>query len=193
MTRYVGKIRELLAKMFALRLSVLPANRGSVNKYLDSIYHGVTTLHSALNPCYVNESLQEKFNDYVEVEETRLRGNLEAVSYDIDALNTLFLITGQGRIERVSLVVSEQNTSNSTQFLLPLIFLLLERDFQILRACQSKIIHPDELWDAADTIGWVVNAARERVDLLECKAVPPPVRIDQQPRFQLLLNSKRWT
>ncbi|KAJ7126471.1 hypothetical protein C8R43DRAFT_708313 [Mycena crocata] len=152
MARYAGKIRELLAKIFALRLKVLPANRGSVNKYLDSIYHGIQTLISGLNPCYINEGLQEKFNSYVETEEARLRENLTEISYDIDALNTLYLITGQGRIER---------------FLMPLMYLLLERDFQIIRACQTKIIHPDELWDAADTIGWTVAAARERVELLE--------------------------
>ncbi|KAJ7437086.1 hypothetical protein B0H11DRAFT_2206778 [Mycena galericulata] len=151
MSHYVGKIRELLAKMFALRLTVLPANRGSVNKYLDSIYHGVTALHSGLNPCYVNEGLQRKFTSYVEAEEARLRSNLEAISYDIEALNTLFLVTAHGRIER---------------FLLPLIYLLLERDFQIVRACQKKIIHPDELWDCADTHRWVLVAAQERADLL---------------------------
>ncbi|KAJ7129233.1 hypothetical protein C8R44DRAFT_776236 [Mycena epipterygia] len=165
MTRYVGKIRDLLAKMFALRLNVLAANRGSVNKYLDSIYHGVTTLHSALNPCYINESLQEKFNSYVEAEETRLRGNLEEISYDIDAPNTLSLITGEGRIER---------------FILPLIYLLLERDFQIVRACQTKIIHPDELWDAGDTMNWVIVAARERVDLLESTFKQQKVDLKQQ-------------
>ncbi|KAJ6560408.1 hypothetical protein B0H19DRAFT_1147563 [Mycena capillaripes] len=165
MARYVVKIQELLAKMFALRLNVLPANRAGVNKYLDAIYHGVTTLHSALNPCYINESLQEKFNDYVEAEETRLRGNLEAVSYDIDALNTLYLVTGPGRIER---------------YLLPLIFLLLERDFQILRAAQNKTLHHDELWDAADTIGWTVMAARERVDLLESTFKQQKVDMKQQ-------------
>lgn len=115
MARYVGKIQGLLAKMFALRLNVLPANRASVNKYLDTIYHGVTTLHSALNPCYINESLQEKFNSYVEAEETRLRGNLEAISYDIDAPNTLSLITGEGRIERVSLIVSAGLRDRSNQ------------------------------------------------------------------------------
>ncbi|KAJ7727702.1 hypothetical protein B0H14DRAFT_3618757 [Mycena olivaceomarginata] len=97
MARYAVKIQELLAKMFALRLHVLPANRGSVNKYLNSIYNGVTTLHSGLNACYINESLQEKFHSYVEAEEAQPRGNLEAISYDIDALNTLYLISGQGR------------------------------------------------------------------------------------------------
>jgi hypothetical protein len=51
----------------------------------------------------VNEALQEKFSSYVEAEEERLRGNLEAVDYDLDAANTLTLVTGQGRIERVML------------------------------------------------------------------------------------------
>ncbi|KAF7355741.1 hypothetical protein MSAN_01492000 [Mycena sanguinolenta] len=165
MARYVGKIKDLLAKMFALRLHVLPANRVSVNKYLESIYHDVTTLHSGLNPCFINESLQEKFTSYVDAEEARLRGNLEAVSYDIDALNTLYLVTGQGRIER---------------FLLPLIFLLLERHFQILRACQTKVLHPDELWDAADTLGWAMVAAQERVDLLESTFKQQKVDMKQQ-------------
>ncbi|KAJ6515406.1 hypothetical protein C8R45DRAFT_208195 [Mycena sanguinolenta] len=165
MARYVGKIKDLLAKMFALRLHVLPANRVSVNKYLESIYHGVTTLHSGLNPCFINDSLQEKFTSYVDAEEARLRGNLEAISYDIDALNTLYLITGEGRIER---------------FLLPLIYLILERHFQILRACQTNILHPDELWDAADTLGWAMVAAQERVDLLESTFKQQKVDMKQQ-------------
>ncbi|KAJ7925171.1 hypothetical protein B0H13DRAFT_2314677 [Mycena leptocephala] len=152
MSIYATKIRELIAKMFALRTLVLPANRTAVNSYLETIYQGVTSLESGLAPCYVNEALQEKFSSYVEAEEARLRGNLEAVDYDLDAANTLTLVTGQGRIER---------------FLLPMIYLLLKRDFEIFRICQKKVIHPDELWDAADTLNWVTSAAQERVDLLE--------------------------
>ncbi|KAJ7783010.1 hypothetical protein B0H16DRAFT_1495047 [Mycena metata] len=143
MTLYAVKIRELVAKMFTVRTLVLPANRTAVNSYLEAIYHGVTSLESGLAPCYVNEALQEKFSSYVEAEEARLRGNLEAVDYDLDAANTLTLIY------------------------LPMIYLLLKRDFEIFRICQKQVIHPDELWDAADTLGWVIAAAQERVDLLE--------------------------
>ncbi|KAJ6593779.1 hypothetical protein B0H19DRAFT_34811 [Mycena capillaripes] len=152
MSIYATKIREVIAKMFALRTRVLPANRTAVNSYLESIYQGVTSLESGLAPCYVNEALQEKFNLFVEAEEARLRGNLEAVDYDLDAAATVTLVTGEGRIER---------------FLLPMIYLLLKRDFEIFRVAQKKVLHPDELWDAADTLGWVVSAAQERVDLLE--------------------------
>ncbi|KAJ7777905.1 hypothetical protein DFH07DRAFT_730843 [Mycena maculata] len=152
MSIYATKIRELIAKMFALRTLVLPANRIAVNSYLETIYHGVVSLESGLAPCFVSEALQDKFRSYVDSEEARLRGNLEAVDYDLDAANTLTLVTGEGRIER---------------FLLPLIYLLLERDFQKMRICQKTVIHLDELWDAADTISWVISAAQERVDLLE--------------------------
>jgi hypothetical protein len=53
-----------------------------------------------------------------------------------------------------------------------MIYLLLKRDFEIFRICQKKVIHPDELWDAADTLNWVTSAAQERVDLLECGSLP---------------------
>ncbi|KAJ7481705.1 hypothetical protein FB451DRAFT_135256 [Mycena latifolia] len=165
MSIYATKIRELIAKMFAVRTLVLPANRTAVNSYLETIYNGVTSLESGLAPCYVNEALQEKFSSFVEAEEARLRGNLEAVDYDLDAANTLSLVTGQGRIER---------------FLFPLIYLLLKRDFEIFRICQKKVIHPDELWDAADTVGWVVSAAKERADLLESTFQQQKVDIGQE-------------
>ncbi|KAJ7135469.1 hypothetical protein C8R43DRAFT_1021198 [Mycena crocata] len=165
MSLYAVKIRELVAKMFTLRTLVLPANRASINSYLESIYQGVTSLEAGLAPCYVNEALQEKFNSYVEAEEARLLGNLQAVEFDLDAANTLSLVTGQGRIER---------------FLLPTIYLLLKRDLEIFRICQKTVIHPDELWDSADTIGWVVSAAQERVDLLESTFQQQKVEIGQQ-------------
>ncbi|KAJ7115777.1 hypothetical protein C8R44DRAFT_213727 [Mycena epipterygia] len=165
MSIYATKIRELIAKMFALRALVLPANRTAVNSYLEAIYQGVTSLESALAPCYVNEALQEKFSSYVEGEEARLRGNLEAVDYDLDAANTLTLVTGQGRIER---------------FLLPMIYLLLKRDFEIFRICQKKVIHPDELWDSGDTLGYVFSAAQERVDLLQATFQQQKVDIGQE-------------
>ncbi|KAK6985237.1 hypothetical protein R3P38DRAFT_3291978 [Favolaschia claudopus] len=102
---YAAKIRELIAKMFALRTRVLPANRAAVNTYLDTIYRDVTSLESALAPCFVNETLQAKFNSYVMAEEARLLANLEAVDYDLDALDTVPLITGPGRIERVLFIM----------------------------------------------------------------------------------------
>ncbi|KAJ7757039.1 hypothetical protein B0H16DRAFT_1885755 [Mycena metata] len=135
MQLYTNKILLLLQKMFAILPNILPVNKSSVD----------TT-------CTVNEPLQAKFKSFVEAEETRLRANLEAVQYDIDAYDTLELVTGPGRIDR---------------YLLPLLYLLLERHFEIIRLCQTRIVHPDELWDAVDTLEWVGDAVRIRMDDLQ--------------------------
>jgi hypothetical protein len=44
----------------------------------------------------------EKFKTYIEAEEARLENNLQAVDYIIDGMETLTLITGVGRIEKVN-------------------------------------------------------------------------------------------
>lgn len=88
--------------MFAILPHILSSNRGPVNKYLSDIYQVVTSFEAAINPCYINETLQSKFKDYVQSEEHRLRHNLQTVRYNIDAMDTLALVTGPGRIGKVS-------------------------------------------------------------------------------------------
>ncbi|KAJ6588495.1 hypothetical protein B0H19DRAFT_978427 [Mycena capillaripes] len=154
---YVNKINDLLAKMFAILPKILPVNKSSANVYLRKIYEGVYTLTASLNYCYINDGLQERFTTYVDAEEARIRGssltgNLEAVQYDIDASDTLELVTGEGRIDR---------------YVLPVMYLLLERHFEILRVGVSRTLHNDELWDAADTLQWVLDAVDTRVELLQ--------------------------
>ncbi|KAJ6511394.1 hypothetical protein C8R47DRAFT_732752 [Mycena vitilis] len=152
MTSYVNRIGALLGKMFGIISKILPANKSSVDAYLTSIYEGVYTLTASVNGCWANESLNEKFASYIEAEEARIRGNLEAVQYDIDASDTLELVTGAGRIER---------------YILPVLYLLLERHFEIFRVAQTRTLHADELWDAADTVQWVFDAVNARLELLQ--------------------------
>lgn len=103
MTQYQSKIRALISKMFAILPNILPANRASVHQYINKTYEMVTTITASVNICNdTNEALQARFSSYIEAEEARIRGNLEAVEYDIDAEDTLSLVVGPGRIERVS-------------------------------------------------------------------------------------------
>jgi hypothetical protein len=101
LAQYEVKIRDLVGKMFAILPYIKDANRASVNEYLASVYEDVTTLQSGVNECDTNDALHARFKSYVDAEETRLMANLEAVDYDIDATDTLALVTGPGRIERV--------------------------------------------------------------------------------------------
>ncbi|KAJ7668060.1 hypothetical protein B0H17DRAFT_1336028 [Mycena rosella] len=165
---YATRINETLAKMFSMLPHIDPINKSSATNYLEAVDAAVYTLTASLDPCYVNESLQERFATCVVAEEARIRANLEAVDYDIDASDTLVLVTGKGRIDR---------------FVLPLVALLLERHLEIFRICQEKrIVHPDELWDAADTLDWVLDAVHKRVKLLQTTFKQQKLDLKQQFR-----------
>lgn len=101
MSIYAAKIGELMAKMFAILPNIKPLNRSSVDEYLGAIYMNITSLQDGVADTIVNDALQEKFQSYVDAEEARLLVNLDAVDYDLDAADTLVLVTGEGRIEKV--------------------------------------------------------------------------------------------
>ncbi|KAF8589617.1 hypothetical protein K439DRAFT_1332394 [Ramaria rubella] len=163
---YAAKIREILAKMFAILPHILPANRGPVHKYLGEVYQDITTVEASVNPCFINETLQARFKDHLDGEEARLKKNLDTVRYDIDAMDTLILITGAGRIGK---------------FAHTLLYLLLQHHFEIMRICKGHVIHPDELWDAAGSIDFVMKAFRERYELL--KSIFKQQRLEPKQQF----------
>ncbi|KAI0661089.1 hypothetical protein C8Q70DRAFT_911215 [Cubamyces menziesii] len=151
-TYYRDKINDLFAQMFAMRPRIHSANAEAVLKYLLVVYKRSVKFTSSFNGTYQADSLKARFQSYMDAEEQRLREGLETVRYDIDAMDTLTLVTGPGRIEKS---------------LFALLYLLLKRDHQIFRLCQKMIVHKDELWDAADTIMWVYDAAVNRYDDLK--------------------------
>jgi hypothetical protein len=99
---YSWKIERLFAKMEGMRTAVLPRNRAAIDDYLTSVWERVHTLTAAvLGLDYVYNP--EKFQPHLDAEEARLGNNLRAVDYVIDGVDTLTLITGRGRIEKVRL------------------------------------------------------------------------------------------
>ncbi|OJT10257.1 hypothetical protein TRAPUB_13211 [Trametes pubescens] len=151
-TYYRNKVVTLLGKMFAMQSLIHPANARAVEKYLETVYKRVCTLTSSFVCANESDALKARFQSYVEEEEKRLREGLETVRYDIDAMDTLTLITGPGRIEK---------------YLFPLLYLLLKRDYEIFRVCRKMVVHKDELWDSADTLVWVFDAVDFRHNELE--------------------------
>ncbi|KAF8516802.1 hypothetical protein JB92DRAFT_2909317 [Gautieria morchelliformis] len=158
LTEYSDNIRALVGKMFAVLPTVKPENRNAVNDYLLAVYEPVTTLIDSINYCPRSDALRARFKSYTDSEEERLRINLDEVDYDIDARDTLALVTGPGRIER---------------FALPLLYLLLKRHFEIFRISQTRITHPDELWV-------LISAVYERVNVLRSIFKQQKLDVNQQ-------------
>lgn len=101
---YSRKIEDLFAKMEGVRSVVLPPNREAIDRYFASVW---LVVHALTAPM-LSEPLEssgsddfKNFNSYLEAEEARLGNNLRAVDYIIDGIDTVPLIAGIGRIEKV--------------------------------------------------------------------------------------------
>ncbi|KAJ7846349.1 hypothetical protein B0H14DRAFT_934544 [Mycena olivaceomarginata] len=164
---YADKIREILSKMFAIMPNISQVNKSSVNAYLNMIYEGVYTFVASLNGCYFNDALHAKFASNIESEEARIRHNLDAVQYDIDAADTLRLVIGEGRIER---------------YALPVMYLILERHFEVFRLCQTLAVSPDELWDAGDTLHYIFDLLHDRLNTL--RSIFKQQKLDPAQQFK---------
>jgi hypothetical protein len=97
-------------KLLILCSSNLPANRYKMDEYMNSEpFTRIDILLRSLQSLESHSSdskLKQIIDAYSFSEETRLQENLESVAYDIDTPGTVALVTGPGRIERVSTFLS---------------------------------------------------------------------------------------
>ncbi|KZT73469.1 hypothetical protein DAEQUDRAFT_414712 [Daedalea quercina L-15889] len=150
-TVYKEKIWQLMERMFALKPWIHHENRQMVDRYLDSIWLQVMSILMPLRSLELHEKTRRQFKAYVDEEEQRLERNLDIIRYRVDDLTTLAIVTGPGRIEK---------------YLLPLLYLMLRRDLQILITCQHSIVNERELWDCTDSIQTVMTACKDRRQVL---------------------------
>ncbi|RDX51421.1 hypothetical protein OH76DRAFT_1481353 [Lentinus brumalis] len=149
MSDYAEKIDIILAKMASLKAQVLPANRNSIEHYMNLIWTIVAMITAAYRRSSKDESLMARFESYTTAEENRLRRNLEDARYDFDARDTLDIVRGPGTIEK---------------HILPLLYLLLSRHFEIMRLARTRILNVDEMFDARVTIAMVFQPFSDRYE-----------------------------
>ncbi|KAI0042039.1 hypothetical protein FA95DRAFT_1500564 [Auriscalpium vulgare] len=163
---YARKIETFFSKMEAIHAKLLPANRRLFDEYDAHIWSAVHLLSATVK----NDQLgphQDKFMKYVEAEENRLRENLKAVDYFIDEANTLTLIAGIGRVEKTAF---------------PLIYLLFERHYEIMKIGTKKILSQREIIDAGNSVGFVTKALKLRTK--ELRNIFTQQKMDPAKQFQ---------
>ncbi|PSS05479.1 hypothetical protein PHLCEN_2v3761 [Hermanssonia centrifuga] len=146
-SRYRDRIVGLFEQMFAMRCELRPENRYWADYYLSNVWPVAFELTQSLRPANVAEHIEDKFQTYADFEEERIRKNLEDIRFDIDALDTVYVVAGPGRIEK---------------YCFPLIYLLLKRDIEVFRIARTKVLHKEELLDSADSVLWVLKAVNYR-------------------------------
>lgn len=91
--------------MHVMKSAVLPENRDLVEYYIYKVWRvGVELTISFRKPESLPDWLETKFQEYVTYEEERIKKNLKDIRYDIDALDTVYIVAGPGRIEKVSIM-----------------------------------------------------------------------------------------
>ncbi|KAI9438365.1 hypothetical protein H4582DRAFT_258574 [Lactarius indigo] len=166
---YANKIEELLAKMEGIRTEVLPPNRESIDEYFMYGWKFIHTLTAAVTPLLPEPGTSnlDRFRSYLEAEEARLSTNLKAVDYIIDGTDTLTLITGVGRIEKT---------------IFPLIYLVMKRHYEIMRAMRTKILDPRELGSGIGSFYTMDDAIRYRMD--DLTNIFSHQKLDPEKQFQ---------
>ncbi|KAH9955358.1 hypothetical protein BC827DRAFT_878060 [Russula dissimulans] len=164
---YAHKIEELFAKMEGVRAHVLPPNRAAIDDYFNSVWAAFHTLTAAVLSLQPGPNNPDKFNPYLEAEESRLEANLKAVDYTIDGTDTLTLITGVGRIEKT---------------VFPLLYLLMKRHYEIMQIMRTKVLDSREIWHSVKSLPHVFNAINYRVgDLTD---IFRQQKLDPEKQFQ---------
>ncbi|CAL1705902.1 unnamed protein product [Somion occarium] len=148
---YRDRIHRVLTVMHALRPRICSENRTQIDLYLGVVWTEVVEITMALSgeKSELPAGLFSKFQAYINHEENRIRKNLERINYNLDTVDDVRAVAGQGRIEK---------------YILPLIFLLLERHLKLFRVAQNRVLQNDALEPCVEGLFTILEAAQDRVD-----------------------------
>ena len=165
-TSYCEKIEEMFDAIIRLADEVLPENRKEVNDYISCVWSYVTVWVRSIKREKGTEELRTKFEFHVTAEEARLHRNLEDIMYDIDGYDTVKLVAGNGRPETVIPQTPFLRFAALTpeQFLFPMLYLALKRDLERISLARKHVLSHVELWDAVETILYLVDAGWYRLE-----------------------------
>lgn len=177
--------------MEGVRAEVLPPNRESVGDYFAYVWEFIHTLTAAVTPLQPEpgpSTTWDKFKSYLEAEEARLSTNLKAVDYVIDGTDTLTLITGAGRIEKVgaSQYIHQPSLKCVLQTVFPLIYLLMKRHYEIMRAMRTKVLDMRELWSGVESLHRVRDAMEYRMN--DLTSTPSSISLPLSVSLTLLIT-----
>lgn len=110
MNYYYDRIQLLLARIAVISMEVHQSNQPFVDHYHASweagyVVHMVLAgVHNFVKGLNVDDQLLERFKPYIDGEELKMKKRLQSIAYHIDAPNTLDLVMGSGRMEKVTLI-----------------------------------------------------------------------------------------
>ncbi|KAF5325471.1 hypothetical protein D9619_010061 [Psilocybe cf. subviscida] len=170
---YRDKIYDILIRMHELLPLIHPGNQRYVDRYLDCYVMGhiEAALRSTKDVGVDRQSpqLKELALFYADIQETALKTNLEEMSYIISSPADANLVVGAARVEAASIFlhVSTLLLSDATQWIYPLLYLLLNRHLAIMTLAKSHILHEYELTTHQTSLDNIFTVFLQRKDTIQ--------------------------
>ncbi|KAJ7572152.1 hypothetical protein C8J56DRAFT_992670 [Mycena floridula] len=143
---YCTEIEQIFHEMSSLRRDIglrMPGNHVYISRYLDAVWHKVIGLTSSFSkPDLPNVPLEE-YQDYIFGRETLLQKRLDNISYSIESVETVHLITGRTNIETQVFII---------------LTLLLRKHRDNFRQCLHEEIDHGDVMSSIATVTYVIDA-----------------------------------
>lgn len=164
---YGSKMERLLYSILQEDSKTLRENRSHVSKYLesDALDYVKRLVRSPNGQKNHEDDLEALVKTRMESEESRLLERLEKVRFEVDVPETLPLLCGPGRIEKVCcwrFCVSQELILHC-KYLFPLLYLVLRHQYRILRLARKEVLSDRELDAAATTLDKITDGAWQRI------------------------------
>ena len=164
-TWYITRIKAAISRIRDALPSILPLNRVDFDWYFTIHWSPIFSAIAGFNQ-WKDATLQDRFQEYINSEEDRIRGNLEKIKYEIDTVETVSLVVGSSRLEKVVrltfLFSARRSQLMHPQGFFPLLCLLLERDLRRVKLATRIVIAREELTNMQTTMWYVFRALDRR-------------------------------
>jgi hypothetical protein len=174
-SKYKNQIYGVVQTMFQVLEHVLPSNRRAIDEYLfhASFWRIELLLRSTRSigwKVMADPDLARITEVYSGKEEERIEVNLKDVGYELDTPATVALVTGEGRIERVSgkiALFGMKLMGCGLQYIFPLLYLLLKRHLKVMKLACQHVLDAEELACLNESLVSVLLTVDERIQNLE--------------------------
>ncbi|KAF5318870.1 hypothetical protein D9619_010940 [Psilocybe cf. subviscida] len=185
-TDYRSKIYGIMQKLHKISSNVLAVNRKLAAMYLDDFdYFRIEGILRHISPLASDVARDPKLVEVsasiLVAQEERLKKNLHELSYILGTPADVALVIGTGRLET---------------WLLPLLYVLLERHLEVFKIAQSRTLLSWEFVDHCVSLGSIIFLYDERMRQL--RDIFRPVNRDTETHFKnfaygMFLDSYKWT
>ncbi|KDQ59930.1 hypothetical protein JAAARDRAFT_192381 [Jaapia argillacea MUCL 33604] len=155
---YCARIERIIEAMLAIQYA--PENASFVAPYLDDLYSLITLIRVDRYEGDIEEPVLQLVHAHMRAEEQRLEDRLKELKYQIDQPSTVLLLSP-------SFMDPSERHGRIEAYILPVLYLILRRHYELLRLSVDYIVDEREMDQAQSTNKQILELVYQRVAILK--------------------------